>query len=290
MWEYTDTVMDNFYHPKNMGTMDDANAVGEVGSIVCGDALKLYLKIKDNRIEDAKFQTFGCGSAIASSSMLTELIKGKTIEEAKKITNQDIVDALGGLPKEKMHCSVMGQEALEAAIKNFYGESSEHTEEDEGRLVCRCFNVHEKKLRQHIIENKLKTLQDVMNYTKAGGGCGSCRNEIQDILEDVWTHELAKEADQPVHEIKKEEKQGNKMNNLQRITKIQTVIETKIKPALADDGGGIDLMDIEGNKVYVKLCGACSCCPSAQFTLYSFVEQTLRDEVSPDIQLYEYEE
>ena len=121
---YTETVMDHFTHPRNVGEIPDADGVGEVGNAKCGDIMKMYLKIKNNIIEDVKFETFGCGSAIASSSMATELIKGKTIEEALAVTNKQVVDALGGLPAYKLHCSVLAEESIKAAVKNYYDRNN----------------------------------------------------------------------------------------------------------------------------------------------------------------------
>ena len=121
---YTETVMDHFTHPRNVGEIPDANGVGEVGNAKCGDIMKMYLKIKDDRIEDAKFETFGCGSAIASSSMATELIKGKTVDEALAVTNKQVVDALGGLPAYKLHCSVLAEESIKAAVKDYYDRNN----------------------------------------------------------------------------------------------------------------------------------------------------------------------
>ena len=117
---YTDTVMDHFMHPRNVGVIEDASGVGEVGNAKCGDIMKMYLKIKDNVIEDAKFETFGCGSAIASSSMATEMIKGKPISEALKVTNKAVTEALDGLPPHKLHCSVLAEEAIRKALKDYY--------------------------------------------------------------------------------------------------------------------------------------------------------------------------
>ena len=116
---YTKTVMDHFKGPRNVGVIDDADGVGEVGNPLCGDMMTIYLKIKDESIEDIKFQTFGCGAAIAVSSMLTEMAKGKTLEDAKGITNKDVAKALEGLPKNKLHCSNLGADALHLAIKDY---------------------------------------------------------------------------------------------------------------------------------------------------------------------------
>ncbi len=116
---YTKTVMDHFKSPRNVGVIEDPDGVGEVGNPLCGDMMSIYLKVKEERIEDIKFQTFGCGAAIAVSSMLTEMAKGKTLEEAKKISNKDVAEALEGLPKNKLHCSNLGADALHMAIKDY---------------------------------------------------------------------------------------------------------------------------------------------------------------------------
>ena len=121
---YNDTVMDHFLNPRNMGDVQEADGVGEVGAAACGDIMKISLKIRDGKIEDARFKIFGCGSAIASSSMATELIKGRTLDEAKNFSNQEVVDALGGLPPVKIHCSVLAEEALKAAIEDYEARQS----------------------------------------------------------------------------------------------------------------------------------------------------------------------
>jgi len=273
MWEYTDKVKEYFLKPKNIGEIDNADGVGDVGSIVCGDALKLSLKIdKDtDRIEDAKFQTFGCASAIASSSALTELIKGKTIDEALHVSNQDIAEFLGGLPKEKMHCSVLGREALEAAIADYRGIPK--AEEEEGTLVCKCFDVSEEKIRKVAIENHLTTVDDITDYTKAGGGCGECREKIEAILNDIWS---IKAPEKPVT--------PKKLTNLQKIALIQEIIEKEIRPGLQADGGDIDLIDIDGNKVIIAFRGMCTGCLMAGVTLEG-IQSKLRELVSDAIVL-----
>ena len=185
MWNYSEKMMDHFRNPRNVGTIDNPDGEATVGSLACGDALKFQFKLgADGKIAGAKFQTFGCASAIASSSALTEMVIGKTLEEAKKITNQQIADYLGGLPPQKMHCSVMGREAMEAAIKNFEtGEKTDRNLEDE--TLCTCYNVSENEVRRVIVENQLTTVEEVTNFTKAGGGCGRCKPKIQAILDEI---------------------------------------------------------------------------------------------------------
>jgi NifU-like protein len=276
MWEYTDKVRKYFESPENVGEIENPDGVGEVGSIACGDALKLTIKLGDDgRISDAKFKTFGCASAIASSSALTEMIKGMTLEEAGKVTNKDIVDYLGGLPKEKMHCSVMGMEALQAAIANYRGEE---VKKEEGEIVCKCFGITDREIERVIRQNHLTTREEVTNYTKAGGGCESCHDQIQEIIDRVLAENKGKKI-----EYREAEKKPKKLTNLQKIKLIEETLEREIKPALQADGGDIELIDVQGDQVLVALRGTCSSCAAAEVTLKGYVESKLREFVTDEL-------
>lgn len=269
MWEYTDKVKDHFINPRNVGAIENPDGIGEVGSLACGDALKLTFQLDENRIiSDAKFQTFGCASAIASSSALTEIIKGLSLDEAEKITNEDIAEYLGGLPKEKMHCSVMGREALEKAIAYYRGEADKKVE---GEIVCECFGVTDKEIERVVKEDKLETVEDVTDYIKAGGGCGNCHEKIQDIIDALLGSKRPAKKKIAV------------LTNLQKIKLIEETLEREIKPELKKDGGDIDLIDVDGNSVLVKLRGACATCNVSQVTLKHYVEAKLHEFVTPEL-------
>lgn len=307
MWDYSEKVLELFYHPKNQGAMDPSSepgvrvVVGEVGSITCGDALRLYLKVDEasERILAASFQTFGCTSAIASSSALTELITGLTLDEALRIDNRQIADYLGGLPPAKMHCSVMGQEALEAAIYSYRGLPLPDHTDDDSALVCSCFGVSEQKIRRLIRENRLTSAEEVTAYSKAGGGCGSCLAQIEDLIAAVLA-----ETDATPSEDSRNSK-GNSQNQtepspaapppvsatatppplttLQKIARIQAVLEEEVRPLLLADGGDVELYDLEGDQVWVRLKGSCAACPSQQNTLRLLIETRLQEQVWPTL-------
>ncbi len=268
MWNYTDKVKEHFLNPRNVGDLNDANAVGDVGSLACGDALKLMLIIDENEIiTDAKFQTFGCASAIASSSALTEMVKGMKLLEAEKITNEDIANYLGGLPKEKMHCSVMGREALEAAIANYRGVSLPIAE---GNVVCECFGVTDIEINRAITESNLRSVEEITNFTKAGGGCGKCHDRLQELLDTIRKTKKAEVI--PMSGPKR-------MTNIQKIKLIEDLLEREIRPTLKKDGGDIELIDVDGDFVIVSLRGACGSCAKSQTTLKEYVEKKLREQV-----------
>jgi NifU-like protein len=274
MWNYTDKVKKHFLQPDHAGEIENPDLDATVGNITCGDALRLMVKLDDEgRIADAKFQTFGCASAIASSDALIELIIGKTVEEAENVTNDDIAEYLGGLPEAKLHCSVMGMEALQKAIANYREEPFEF--EDTGHVVCQCFGVTDKLIEKVVREHDLRTVDEVTHYTKAGGGCGSCHPQIQEIIARVRGEKEPAKAEKP--------KPAPAMTNIERIARVQEVIEKEIRPILMQDNGDIELVDVVGNRVQVAFRGHCAWCRAREFTADNTVGAKLRELVDPNI-------
>ncbi|MGD8589676.1 MAG: Fe-S cluster assembly protein NifU [Chromatiales bacterium] len=287
MWEYSEKVQEHFFNPRNAGAVDGANATGDVGSLSCGDALRLTLKVDPTTetILDAGFQTFGCGSAIASSSALTEIIKGMQLDDALKVSNQDIADYLDGLPPEKMHCSVMGREALQAAVANYRGEVWKDDHE-EGALVCKCFAVDEVLIEETVRANNLRTVEEVTNFTKAGGGCSACHEGIEEILTRVladWGETFDPNA---VAGEQKKPKSG--LTNLQRMRRIEELLE-EIRPNLQRDHGDVELIEVDGRDIFVKMTGACAGCQMAATTLGG-IQQHLAEGLGEFIQVLPAEE
>jgi len=270
MWDYSEKVKEHFFNPRNAKLVDGANAKGDVGSLSCGDALSLTLKVdpETDIIQDAGFQTFGCGSAIASSSALTEMVIGKSIDQALAITNKDIADFLDGLPPEKMHCSVMGMEALHAAVADYRGEVIEDDHE-EGELICKCFAIDDLMIKRVVAANNLTTLEEVVNYTKAGGACTSCHEKIEWVLEDCLAENakassgIATPAKKPVVTPVATEVAAADSDVIGLIEKIIQ----EVRPAVQADGGDITLVDVEESVVFVSLTGACTGCGLSGLTL-----------------------
>jgi NifU-like protein len=197
------------------------------------------------------------------------MIVGKSLEEAEKITNQDIVEYLGGLPDKKMHCSVMGQEALQAAIANYRGEK---LPKEDSEIVCECFGVTETEIVDAIEHNNLTTLEQVTDYTKAGGGCGTCHERIEEILQGT----MGQAGVKPRHA----EPAKSRLSNIQKMKLVEETLEQEIQPNLAKDGGSIELVDIVGDRVLVSLRGACATCAASDITLKHYVESKLRELVA----------
>ena len=321
-WEYSEKTKQLFMdavHGKpgtHLGEIEDPDGLGEHGSLACGDALLFTFRVDRNEadptrdvIVEAKYLTFGCTSAIASSEALCAIIEeGRyTPIEALKIKNADIVEYLEGLPRQKIHCSVMGAEALESAVFNWaqkrgldleaLGIDLHTGEEDEGRIVCKCFSLSEPYIRRKIEELKLRTIADITGAIKAGGACMSCHHVpggLQDLLDEIWGEDGAAlkvlpTAAQPLIDLgpppQQPERAEPSLSPYQFGKKVEKVMREYICPMLQKDGGDVEIIDIKDTLVFCGLKGACAGCAHASQTLKMMVEQTLKDMVDERIRV-----
>jgi len=313
-WEYSDKTKQLFMdavHGKpgtHLGEIENPDGLGEHGSIACGDALRFTFRVRrhpsdptQDVITEARYLTFGCTSAIAASEALCAIIErgSYTPIKALAITNADIVDFLGGLPEQKIHCSVMGAEALQAAVFNWaqkrgvdltkLGVDIHPDEQEEGRIVCQCFSLTEPYIRRKIKELGLKSIPQITAAIKAGGACMSCHHKpggLQDILDDIWGTAETRFQELPhLPNAAAGEGAANGPSPYQLGKRIEQVVEEHIRPMLARDGGDLEIIDIKDTTVYARLRGACATCFAAGTTMKVLVEQVLKDQVDERIRV-----
>jgi len=328
-WEYSKKTMELFTAAlqgkpgTHIGEIAEPDGRGEHGSIACGDALLFTFKVQQNdddpirdKIVETKYLTFGCTSAIAASEALCCIIEDRQLTpiEALKITNQDIVDFLDGLPDQKIHCSVMGAEALQAAVFDWAKKRNVslsalgidiHTEEqEEGRIVCKCFTLTEPYIKRKIKELNLRTIPEIASAIKAGGACMSCHHSpggLQDMLNEVWEQEtggkglaaggialpILNSAPSAVDAIPPQtaEREAKNLSPFQFAKRIEKLLDDYVRPMLQRDGGDLELIDIKDTSVYVELRGACAACVSAGQTLKNLVERTLKERIDEQIRV-----
>ncbi|GHT18098.1 nitrogen fixation protein NifU [Planctomycetales bacterium] len=319
-WEYSDKTLQLFtaaVHGQpgtHLGEIADPDGLGEHGAIACGDALRFTFKVKRNptdplrdEIIETKYLTFGCTSAIAASEALCCMIEDKHLTpiEALKIKNQDIVDYLEGLPEQKIHCSVMGAEALQAAVFNWaqrrgvnlnaLGIDIHAEEQEEGRIVCKCFSLTEPYIKRKIKELNLHSIAEITSAVKAGGACAACHHALgglQDILDEVWGKEKPVSAI-PLHIVGQTEPvpaaedtaSSEKLSPFQFAKKIEKLLDDYLRPMVQKDSGDLELIDIKGTTVYLELRGACAGCAGAGQTLKYLIERTLKEKVDERIRV-----
>ncbi len=312
-WEYSEKTKQLFMdavHGRpgtHMGEVENPDGFGEHGSIACGDALRFTFRVRrhpsdptQDVITEARYLTFGCTSAIAASEALCAIIEqgGYTPIQALAVTNQDIVDYLEGLPEQKIHCSVMGAEALQAAVFNWaqkrgvdlqkLGVDILPGEQEEGRIVCQCFNLTEPYIRRKIKELGLKTIPQITAAIKAGGACMSCHHKpggLQDILNDIWGGPVTGVAEGPAVPETAAADGTTGPSPYQLGKRIEQVIEQHVRPMLARDGGNIEIVDIKDTIIYCRLQGACASCFAAGTTMKVLVEQVLKEQVDERIRV-----
>ena len=306
LWEsYSNKVNDRMLNPRHLGEISTADAeklgarlvVADWGAEVCGDAIRAFWAVdpRTARIIDARFKTFGCGTAIASSDMMCEMIIGKTVDEAMKITNIDVERALrdeeatAAIPPQKMHCSVMAYDVIRKAAAMYKGVDMDSLEEEE--IVCQCARVSLRTVKDVIRINNLMTVEDITHYTKAGAFCKSCvrpgghearRHYLVDILREVRA-EMEREA--PVAE----KRSFASLGLIQKHRAVEKILDEKVRPALIKDGGNLEVIDMKAEsgvtEVYIRYSGACKGCPSAQTGTLDFVEEFLRKDLDPNIKV-----
>lgn len=314
-WEYTEKTKQLFMDAvqgkpgTHMGEIENPDGLGEHGSIACGDALRFTFRVRrhptdptQDVITEARYLTFGCTSAIAASEALCKIIEGNhyTPIQALEVKNQDIVDYLDGLPEAKIHCSVMGAEALQAAIFNWaqkrgvdlkeLGLDVSTEEQEEGRIVCKCFGLSEPYIRRKIKELKLGTIAEITNAIKAGGACMSCHHQpggLQDLLDDIWGTKVSELKSAPGMPLPREAapREELELSPYQFSKQVEKIVDEYVRPMLQRDGGDIEIVDIKDQVVYCRLGGACATCAAAGKTLKVFVETTLKDRVDDRIRV-----
>lgn len=315
-WEYSEKTKQLFMdavHGKpgtHLGEIEDPDGFGEHGSIACGDAMRFTFRVKRDPsdpsrdvITDARYLTFGCTSAIAASEALCTMIEhsGYTPVEALKIRNSDIVAFLGGLPEQKIHCSVMGAEALESAVFNWaqrrgvdlerLGIDIHNDEKEEGRIVCKCFAVTEPYLRRKIRELGLRTIPEITNAVKAGGACMACHHApggLQDLLDEIWGRAAGPPpALTQITSPTPAAPEPPALSPYQLAKKVEKAIDEYVRPMLRQDGGDLEIVDIKDTLVYCRLVGACRGCRSAAQTMKMMVERTLKEMVDERMKIIE---
>ena len=314
IWEeYSQKVQELMNNPKNQGelTEEDAKRLGgelivaDYGAESCGDAVRLYWIVdpKTDKILDAKFKSFGCGTAIASSDTMVELCKGKTVDEAVKITNIDVEKAMRdepetpAVPPQKMHCSVMAYDVIKKAASIYKGVDMESFEDE--IIVCECARVSLRTIKEVIKLNDLKTVEEITDYTKAGAFCKSCikpggHEEREYYLVDILAEtrkemEEEKLKEQAEKQIGGEEVPFKEMTLVQKIKAIDKTIDETVRQYLVMDGGNMEVLDVKENgdytDVYIRYLGACSgCASSTTGTLYA-IESTLKERLDPNIRV-----
>lgn len=289
MEPYSEKIRDHFLNPRNAGELPGATVTGEVGSLSGGDALRLQLEIVNDRIEEARFQSFGKPAAIAAASALTEMLIGRQVDEASRITASEIAAALE-LPAEHMSAARAAMEALENAYAKYRHLDTSSDDAHGERVICRCFDVSQARISRAIADHALNSVAEVTQHTRAGGGCGSCHIDVENLISRARAERARAAEDERIKQARETARTqvasaSPGISDLQRATLIQEVLDREVRPGLAMDGGDMELVGVEGTLVKVKLNGHCVSCSSSTATMRFFVEDKLRELVDPAIEV-----